>query len=226
MKRRFVSSLFSLGFISILFLSVPGSLNTAVAQGVSDNNSTGKLVGHQLENTAIAAILTAKVGGTMGTTISKNMDLQASALKAVLPDAKVMRFEEGILVTIDSRILFDEDSHGLAEKKMLKDLARVMEKYSFTDAVIEVHSDNVGEKIYSQSLSERRAHEIETYLVGKGVKDDRMKSRGYGESQPIASNDTEAGRQLNRRVEIAIYASDELRRATSPEDALYSALKQ
>lgn len=226
MKRRFIPSLFILGLIFILSLTIPGSLNTAIGQNVPNEKSIATLAGHQLENTAIETLLTAKVGGTMGTTISKNMDLQASAIKANLPDAKVMRFEEGILVTIDSRLLFDEDSHGLAGKKMLKDLARILEKYSFTDAVIEVHSDNVGEKIYSQSLSEERAKEIETYLVGKGVKDARMKSRGYGQSQPIASNDTEAGRQLNRRIEIAIYASDELRRATSPEDALYTALKR
>jgi outer membrane protein OmpA-like peptidoglycan-associated protein len=226
MKRSFVSSLFSLGLVSTLFLTVPGSLNRAVAQGVSDDKSTVNVIGHQLDNTVIKTILSAKVGGTMGTMINKNMDLQAAALKANLPEAKVMRFEEGILVTIDSRLVFEEDSHGIAGKKMLKDLARVLEKYSFTEAVIEVHSDNVGEEIYSQSLSESRAHEIENYLVAKGIKDDRMKSKGYGEAQPIASNDTEAGRRSNRRIEIAIYASDELRRATSPEDALYTALKQ
>jgi outer membrane protein OmpA-like peptidoglycan-associated protein len=159
--------------------------------------------------------------------INKQMDRQASEIKAKLKDAKVMRFEEGILITIDSRLLFEEDSHGLQSTKgMLKDLARILTKYSNTNAVIEGHTDNVGEDIYNQSLSEKRAHEIENYLVGKGIKDVRIKTKGYGERQPIASNDLENGRQMNRRIEIAIYANDEMRHATAPEDVTYTALKR
>jgi outer membrane protein OmpA-like peptidoglycan-associated protein len=220
MKQRVVASVVFSSVASVLFLVSAGLLNMAAAQG----ESTVKMTGHQLENTVIATLLDAKVGGNMGTMINKQMDRQAAELKKDLPDAKVMRFEEGILITIDSRTFFEEDSYGLASaKKTLKDLARILGKYPFTNAVIEVHSDNVGEEIYNQSLSEQRAYEIETYLIGKGVKDARMKSRGYGERQPIASNDTESGRHMNRRIEIALYANDELR---ANADSSYSALKQ
>lgn len=223
MKQRLVASVIFSSVASVLFLIIAGLLNTAAAQGESDGKSMVKMAGHQLENTVISTLLNAKVGGNMGTMINKQMDRQAAELKQNLPDAKVMRFEEGILITIDSRIFFEEDSHGLASaKKTLKDLARILGKYPFTNAAIEVHSDNIGEEIYNQSLSEQRAHEIENYLIGKGVKDARMKSRGYGERQPIASNDTESGRQMNRRIEIALYASDELR---ANADTSYTALK-
>ena len=138
-----------------------------------------------------------------------------------------MRFEEGILITIDSRVLFEEDSHGLQSKNgMLKDLARTLKKYDYTSAFIEGHTDNVGEDIYNQSLSEQRAHEIENYLMRKGISDARMKTKGYGERQPIASNDSDNGRQLNRRIEIALFASEELRLTTTPQDSTYTALKQ
>jgi outer membrane protein OmpA-like peptidoglycan-associated protein len=75
-------------------------------------------------------------------------------------------------------------------------------------------------------LSEQRAHEIENYLIRKGINDARMKTKGYGERQPIASNDSESGRQLNRRIEIALFASEELRLTTTPQDSTYTALKQ
>ncbi|HMG90734.1 MAG TPA: OmpA family protein [Chryseolinea sp.] len=227
MKQRLVASVVFSSLVSILFLTIAGSLNTANAQGGSDGKSMAKVSGHQLENTVISTLLSAKVGGTTGTMINKQMDRQASELKSVLQDAKVMRFEEGILITIDSRLLFEEDSYGLQSSKgMLKDLARILAKYAYTNAIIEGHTDNVGEDIYNQSLSEQRAHEIETYLVRKGVKDVRMKTKGYGERQPIASNDSESGRQMNRRIEIALYANEELRHTTTPEDATYSALKK
>jgi outer membrane protein OmpA-like peptidoglycan-associated protein len=155
------------------------------------------------------------------------MDKQASELRARLDGARVMRFEEGILVTIDSRLLFEEDSYELQSTKgMLKDLARILQKHGYTNVIIEGHTDNVGEEIYNQSLSENRAHEIENYLVRKGISDLRMKTRGYGERQPIAPNDTEAGRQQNRRIEIGLYANDQIRQLTSKEVETYTALKQ
>jgi len=226
MRQRVVSSVVP-GVATLVFLALVGCSSTITAQIESSKASTVKTAGHQLDNTIVSTIANTKVGGTTGAMISRQMDRQASELKEKLKDAKVMRFEEGILITIDSRLLFEEDSHGLQSTKgMLKDLAHILAKYAYTNAVIEGHTDNVGEDIYNQSLSEQRAHEIENYLIKKGIKDARMKTKGYGERQPIASNDSESGRQMNRRIEIALYANDEVRLVTAPEDASYTALKQ
>ena len=226
MKQRLFSSVFSV-LATVLFLSLAGCSRTNTASIKSGKGSTARSDGHKLDNSIVSMISNAKVGGTLGTMINKQMDRQASELKSKLKEAKVMRFEEGILITIDSRLLFEEDSHGLQSTNgMLKDLARILKKYDFTSALIEGHTDNVGEDIYNQSLSEQRAHEIEDYLIRKGINDSRMKTKGYGERQPIASNDSESGRQLNRRIEIALFASEQLRLTTTPQDSTYTALKQ
>lgn len=223
-RQKLVSWLILLGLISVLSLVL---ISCASAQTEKVNNSFAKTDGHHLENSIIQVLTSTTVGGAEGSAIAKQMDKLAAELRSKLDGAQVLRFEEGVLITIDSRLLFEEDSYGLqSSKRMLKDFANILQKYHFTNAVIEGHTDNVGEEIYNQSLSERRAHEIENYLIGKGVSDSRMKTIGYGERQPIASNDTEAGRQRNRRVEIGLFANDELRQATSRAEATYTSLKQ
>ena len=75
----------------------------------------------------------------------------------------------------------------------------------------EGHTDSTGEEVYNLSLSEQRVHEIENYFVSQGVKNARIRVKGYGEQQPLVSNNTEAGRHTNRRVEFALYANDEMK---------------
>jgi len=203
MKKEFVSVISISAFAILMNVTLAGGQN--------------RKIGHQPENTVVSAITAAKVGGSTGASINKQMDRQASELKSKLREVKVERLAEGILITIDSRLLFGPDSYGIVSKNILKDLASVMNKYQFTNAIIEGHTDNTGEEVYNQTLSEQRAYEIETFLVGKGVKDARIKTRGYGELQPIASNETEEGKQLNRRIEIAIYANDDVRSAALQE---------
>jgi len=205
MKKEIVSVISMSAFAILMNVTLAGAQNT-------------KSIGHPPENTVVSAITAAKVGGSTGASINKQMDRQASELKSKLREAKIERLAEGILITIDSRLLFGPDSYGIVSKNILKDLAAVMNKYQFTNAIIEGHTDNTGEEVYNQTLSEQRAYEIETFLVGKGVKDTRIKTRGYGELQPIASNETEGGKQLNRRIEIAIYANDDVRSAALQEN--------
>jgi outer membrane protein OmpA-like peptidoglycan-associated protein len=225
-KQKLVSWLIIFGLLGVLGLVMVGCGSTSTAS-MDSNKSSSKIAGHQLGNSIVTMLTGTTVGGATGTMISKQMDRQASELRSKLKGAKVVRYAEGILVTIDTRLLFEEDSYELQSTKgMLKDLARILEKYPFTNAVIEGHTDNTGEEIYNQSLSENRAHEIENYLIGKGIKDARMKTRGYGEQQPIATNDTEAGRKMNRRIEIGLFANDEVRLAVSKEEKMYTALKQ
>ena len=78
--------------------------------------------------------------------------------------------------------------------------------------LIEGHTDNTGDDSYNQKLSERRADEVKDFLTSQDVKASRIKTEGYGEKQPVAGNDTEAGKKSNRRVEVAIYANNEMKK--------------
>lgn len=97
------------------------------------------------------------------------------------------------------------------------DLARSLNQYPNTDALVVGHTDSTGSEDYNQTLSERRANSVATYLAQQGISPSRMQISGMGESQPVASNATEAGRQQNRRVEIALYANEQYRQQLQSE---------
>jgi outer membrane protein OmpA-like peptidoglycan-associated protein len=138
------------------------------------------------------------------------MDQQAKEIKQNIPGAVVERVGEGLQVTFESGLLFDYDSDVLREaaRKNLATLASSLEKYPNTDLMIVGHTDATGPDAYNMTLSERRAAAAANYLAAQGVTRTRLRSTGRGESEPIASNDTEADRQKNRRVEVAIYANE------------------
>jgi len=129
-----------------------------------------------------------------------------------LPNARVERLGEGIAVTFDSGILFAVNSAQLqpAGQQNLRDLAVSLEEYEGTEVLVVGHTDSTGTDSYNQTLSERRADSARTYLLGAGLEPGRVRAVGRGETEPIASNDTDAGRQDNRRVEVAIFASEEM----------------
>lgn len=170
-----------------------------------------RVVSHQTNNTIVSAILEASIGGEAGSLIEKQMDKQARELKANLKDAKVERLSEGILITIDSRQLFEDDSFGLHTARHLKDLAKTLKKYTYTNAIIESHTNSTGEEVYNLSLSEQRAHRVEEFLWNEGIKGDRIKAKGYGETQPLTTINSDAAKAVNRRLEIAIYANEEMK---------------
>ena len=91
-------------------------------------------------------------------------------------------------------------------------MLRHLRRYDDTNILIEGHTDNTGEDAYNQKLSENRAASVESYLITQGIKNSRVTTKGYGESQPLDANETEAGRQKNRRVEVAIYANKEMKK--------------
>ena len=88
-----------------------------------------------------------------------------------------------------------------------------MIKYDDTDVLVLGHTDSVGSDAYNETLSEKRANSVDNFLVSRGVASSRLDSEGYGETDPVASNETEEGRQLNRRVEVVVVANKELQRA-------------
>jgi len=173
----------------------------------------GGVIGDKAGNTAVGAILGAAVGGAAGAYIGSYMDKQAAEMQKDLEGAKVERVGEGIKVTFDAGILFDFDKASLrpASEVELQKLAVILNKYPDTNVLLEGHTDSKGTEEYNLRLSQERAQSVENYLAGQGVMATRFSIMGYGESQPVASNDTEEGRQLNRRVEVAIYANEKLK---------------
>lgn len=210
-----VSRLLMVGLIAVsMVFSGCKSLNNTTkgaAIGTVAGAAVGAGVGKLLGNTAVGAIAGAAVGGTTGALIGKKMDKQAAELEEQLGNnAEVERIGEGIKVTFESGILFQTGKADLnnSSKEALTKFAKTLMEYPDTDVMIYGHTDITGSDAINQPLSENRANAVKRYLVGEGVGGSRITTQGMGSSAPVASNDTEAGRQQNRRVEIAITANE------------------
>jgi outer membrane protein OmpA-like peptidoglycan-associated protein len=181
--------------------------------GAATGAAVGGVIGNQTGSTARGAIIGAVVGGTAGAIIGHQMDQQAKELSQSIPGATVARVGEGIEVTFASGLLFAFDSDQIlpAAGTNLTELANSLNRYPDSQLLIVGHTDNVGDASYNQRLSERRSNSAATYLAAQGVARTRLAASGKGESEPLATNDTDAGRQQNRRVEVAIYASEAYR---------------
>jgi outer membrane protein OmpA-like peptidoglycan-associated protein len=201
---------------SLVATSACASLNkkeTGAIIGAASGAAVGGVVGRANGSTAKGAIIGAAVGGAAGAVIGHQMDQQAKEIKQNIPGAVVERVGEGLQVTFASGLLFDYDSDVLrtAARDNLATLASSLEKYPNTDLLIVGHTDSIGTDSYNQGLSERRAAAAANYLVGQGVARTRLRSTGRGETEPVVPNDTDADRQKNRRVEVAIYANEALK---------------
>jgi len=182
---------------------------TGAVVGAAGGAVVGGVIGQAAGSTTKGVIIGAVVGGAAGAIIGNEMDKQAKELKQNIKGAKVERVGEGIQVTFESGLLYDFDSDVVRPEARvnLQELAKSLDKYPNSDLLIVGHTDQVGTAAYNQALAERRASAAANYLVSQGVTRTRVSTRGMGETEPMATNDTEAGRQLNRRVEVAIYAS-------------------
>jgi len=187
--------------------------------GAGAGGVVGGVIGHAAGNTALGAIIGAAVGGTAGILIGNEMDKRAAEMRADLKGARIERIGEGIKITFDSGLLFDWDKSDLQPlaKTNLESLAKILNKYPDTDILIEGDTDNSGSEEYNLKLSDRRAQTVANYLMGRGVPGSRISMVGLGEANPIASNDTDYGRQQNRRVEVAIFANDKLKKAAQDQ---------
>ena len=186
-----------------------GGAAGGVIGGVIGNRTKAK------NGTAKGAILGAVVGGATGAVIGRYMDKQAAELQRDLAGAKVERVGEGIKITFDSGILFPTNSATLtpSARTNIDELAQTLKKYADTNILIEGHTDATGSDSYNQSLSERRALSVRNYTSQHGVTPTRITTQGYGESQPVADNTSVSGKSANRRVEVAIYANEKLKKA-------------
>lgn len=220
MKKSYFFSL----IMMIAILAFPSCNASKQTKGAVIGAGAGAAAGAILakKNKAVAIIFGAAIGGVAGGLIGGYMDKQAEKIKQDLEGATVERVGEGIIVTFDSGILFDVDSYGLkAEtRNNLDELSETLKTYDETEVLVLGHTDNTGSNEYNATLSKNRAAAVDDYLVKKGITGSRLSTVGYGETDPIATNDSVEGRQLNRRVEIVITADKKLQRAAKKGDVV------
>lgn len=187
--------------------------------GTTAGAGIGALIGNKAGNTAVGAIAGAVIGGAAGTLIGRKMDKQAKEIENTVAGAEVEQVGEGILVKFDSGILFDFNSSalkGTAQENISK-LVATLNKEPDTEILVLGHTDDVGTLAANQKVSEARANAVKNYAVSNGLASSRITTQGKNFAEPIASNETEAGRAENRRVEIVIVASKKMQEEAKRE---------
>ncbi|MEQ8161877.1 MAG: OmpA family protein [Smithellaceae bacterium] len=179
------------------------------AGGAAAGALIGQVIGHSTKGTLIGAAIGAAVGGLGGAGIGRMMDNQERDMRNALASsesATVSREGNLLAVSFKSDFTFDSNSStvrpGLISE--IDRVAQVLNQYPETFIRVEGHTDSRGSNAYNMDLSQRRANAVKNLLVQRNVAESRVEVIGYGEDMPVATNDTEAGRLKNRRVEIKI----------------------
>jgi outer membrane protein OmpA-like peptidoglycan-associated protein len=208
------------GFVIISFLMVTmgcaewNRTQKGAAIGAGAGGAAGAIIGYATGATVAGILIGAAVGGVAGGFIGNYMDKQAAEIERDIQGAKVERVGEGIKITFSSGILFDVDKADLKDepKAELTELSTILNKYADTNILLAGHTDATGSDEHNYELSRRRAQSVADYLTSQNVGSVRIATEGYGKSQPIADNDTVEGRAQNRRVEVAIWANEKLKK--------------
>jgi len=208
-------------------------LSITLTQGLSDCKSTSLQSSNKGENTiktgtsrsknpADYAIRASAVGGSAGSIIEKYMDRQAIQLRQDLAYmAQVERLGEGVKITLNSGILFKDDSYSLISdpQKSLERLSETLNSYKETEILVAGHTSNIGDEKQNQALSVKRAESFTDFLQAHGVSPLRIVTQGFGGNTPKVSNSSEAGQRQNHRIELAIIANPTLKRQAKTEAA-------
>ncbi|MBU1370413.1 MAG: OmpA family protein [Bacteroidetes bacterium] len=216
-------SMFLLVVLSATFISTGcaswNKTQKGAVIGTAAGGTAGAVIGRSSGNTALGAIIGAAVGGASGAIIGRQMDKQAEEIAKTVPDAKVERVGEGIVVEFSSNILFGFDESDLSydAKTNLDKLVSVLNVYPETDIEIQGHTDSRGSEQYNQTLSVQRANIVSDYLADKGIAHDRLETKGFGETLPKYENQTAEGRTQNRRVEFMITANEKMKEEAEKE---------
>ena len=209
MKRSLAGVLTLTALVSLAADCALNKAEQGAIVGAGAGGVAGAVIGKATGSTVRGAIIGAVVGGTAGAIIGHQMDKQAQELAYDLPGATVQRIGEGIAVSFPEGLLFEynSDQIGSAAHDNLHKFAASLAKYPDTRTLIVGHTDSDGSAEYNMDLSNRRASSAANFIVGEGVDRARISTAGRGETEPIATNTSDEGKRLNRRVEIAIYAS-------------------
>lgn len=181
---------------------------TGAGIGAAVGAAAGALSGSGSTSRRDRALIGAAVGAAAGGGIGAYMDRQEAQLRESMQGTgiEVERQGDDIILNMPSSVTFGFDSSELTSpaRSALNDVSSVLREYPETRINIAGHTDSTGSADYNQALSERRAGSVGNYLAQNGVDRSRLSMRGYGLTQPVASNDTESGRAQNRRVEITL----------------------
>lgn len=187
--------------------------NKRTKTGAAVGAAAGALLGYAVDDGTGGVVAGAAVGALAGAGVGRYMDNQQREFEQALADEqarnelKIQQLEnETLKIDIASEVSFDFDSASLkpAFTPTLNKVADVLQRYPKTVIHVVGHTDSVGSESYNQQLSERRAQSVADYLASNGVERGRLYATGRGELEPRATNETEAGRQLNRRVELFV----------------------
>ena len=186
--------------------------------GAGSGAAIGGVIGNNVgdgNNTVLGAILGAAIGGVAGGYIGSRMDRQAERIEEEIPGAEVTRVGEGINVTFteDAGVYFDTNKSDVkgTSASTLNSMADILKEYPKSNVLIEGHTDSAGPDDYNEGLSKQRATSVRDYLISQGISANRLTAKWYGENQPVADNSTKEGKAKNRRVELAIVASEALK---------------
>ncbi|MFW6335026.1 MAG: OmpA family protein [Desulfosalsimonas sp.] len=197
-----------------------GSSKTTKGAGIgaAAGGVLGAVIGHQSGHKEGGAVIGAATGATIGGIVGYRMEKQAKELEDVEGMEEVSFDQETNKIDATMDILFEFDKAAIrsSEKTKLEELAEVFSSYPENIVVIEGHTDSKGSEDYNQRLSELRASRVAEYLRSKEIDISRLTAKGYGESRPVATNETAEGREKNRRVDIRISADPE--RVPSQDD--------
>jgi len=195
----------------LLLVGCAGTENglTKAQTGALIGGITGAVIGKSTStHSTKRAVIGGAVGALAGYGIGAYMDKQEAELNQELKGSgvEVQRQGDTINLNMPGGITFDTGKANIKPNftPVLDDIANIMSKYPETNIEVQGHTDSVGNNADNLTLSQLRAQSVTSYLTNHGVDGNRIKSVGFGESMPIASNDTPAGREANRRVEIKI----------------------
>ena len=176
------------------------------ALGAVGGYFAGDLIGGRRDRTE--KIVGAGIGAIAGGAVGAYMDKQERELreKTAGTGIEVVRQGDEIILNMPSAITFAFDRYDIQPQfqTTLNEVAQTLSAYPSTYIDIYGHTDSVGTEAYNMTLSQNRAQSVASYLSTRGVASARIATQGFGETQPIASNETEQGRAANRRVEIRV----------------------
>lgn len=218
-RRPAIAGLAAFGLLGATFgcASAPGNRATQGAVlGSLAGAGAGVLAAGEGNNLA-GGLIGAAVGGVAGGLIGHYLDNQAQQIDAI-PDANVERQADRLLVTFPGDTFFDSGSSAVSPgaAQRLQSLAQTLSQYPASQVVVKGYTDSVGSEASNLRLSEDRANNVRNYLVNYGVSPSRITAMGFGEDFPVATNATQAGQQLNRRVVIEIVPQQDQMREQSP----------
>ncbi|MDH5255135.1 MAG: OmpA family protein [Gammaproteobacteria bacterium] len=181
---------------------------SGAAIGAAAGAAVGLIIGDSSSERKRRAIQLGVAGGLAGGAVGNYMDRQEAKLRAQLQGTgvSVTRSGDNIILNMPGNVTFQTNSADINAGfyQVLNSVALVLKEFDKTVVDVAGHADSTGDEAKNMDLSQRRASSVSSYLAAQGVSSQRLITVGYGETRPIASNDTPEGRQQNRRVEITL----------------------